>query len=140
MSRFLPAFALALTTLAASAQAADNGFYLGASVGRAGFEDIVEDFDFDDDDVGWKAFAGFRFTNWLGAEASYIDFGEPSDTILGEDVVGEADALDIFAVGFVPVGPFDLFAKAGLATWDADFDIGDLDISAEHDGAVVARE
>jgi hypothetical protein len=139
MRRFL--FALIVSAAAFSAQAADKGFYLGASIGEAGVKDIADDVDFDADDFGYKVFGGFRFLDWLGVEAGYVDLGSPVDEILGEDVNGDADALDAFAVLFLPIGDaggFDLFAKAGFAAWDSRFDSDDLDIDIEDDGTDFA--
>src|SRR5262245_28799170 len=57
MSRYFPAALVVLLAVAASAQAADKGFYLGASVGQATTKDVTDDLDFDADDTGFKAFA-----------------------------------------------------------------------------------
>jgi Outer membrane protein beta-barrel domain len=104
------------------ALAADNGFYLGVSVGQANIE--VDDVtftgeDFDADDTGYKLIAGFRPLDWLGLEASYVNFGEPDDTLLGTTVEVEGDGISAFAVGFLATGPVDLFAKVGLLSWDS---------------------
>jgi hypothetical protein len=136
MYRSLLVIPLAAAT--ATAQAADNGFYVGASIGQAGMEDLVDDLDFDADDTGYKVFAGFRFFDWLGAEASYIDLGSPSDEILGEDVNGDADAFDAFLVGFLPITTFDVFAKVGAVAWDSRFDIEDVDFVDDDDGVDLA--
>ena len=107
---------------AAPAFAADNGFYLGGSVGQANVE--IDDIgglnagDFKGDDTAFKFIAGIRPLDWLAVEASYVNFGEPDDTIMGTKVETEGDGISAFAVGFLAVGPVDLFAKAGLLTWD----------------------
>jgi hypothetical protein len=114
--------AICLFAPALPALAADNGFYLGGSVGQANIE--VEDVtvtgeDFDADDTGYKLIAGFRPLDWLGLEASYVNFGEPEDTLLGNSVEVEGDGISAFAVGFLAAGPVDLFAKVGLLSWDS---------------------
>lgn len=107
---------------AAPAFAADNGFYLGGSVGQANVE--IDDIgglnagDFKGDDTAFKFIAGIRPLDWLAVEASYVNFGEPDDTVMGTKVETEGDGISAFAVGFLAVGPVDLFAKAGLLTWD----------------------
>jgi hypothetical protein len=107
---------------AAPAFGADNGFYLGASVGRTNVE--IDDIsglsaaDFDADDTGFKFIAGIRPLDWLAVEASYVNFGEPEDTVMGAKVKTEGDGISAFAVGFLAVGPVDLFGKVGLVTWD----------------------
>jgi hypothetical protein len=114
--------AICLFAPAVPALAADNGFYLGLAVGQANIE--VEDVtfsgeDFDADDTGYKLIAGFRPLDWLGLEASYVNFGEPDDTLAGTTVEVEGDGISAFAVGFLPAGPVDLFAKVGLLSWDS---------------------
>jgi hypothetical protein len=132
MTRIL--LAIAAGALASTAQAADKGFYIGAGIGQANIEDQVDeledidDIDFDADDTGLKAFAGFRFNDYLGLEGAYIDYGNPSDIFDDDEVEADANALAGFVVGFLPITTFDLFAKAGFASWDVDFDFGDIDI------------
>ena len=107
---------LALTTL--PAVAADNGIYLGASVGQSGLQ--VDDFNYDASATGYKLIAGWRFIDWLAVEANYLDFGSGDDTVLGEKIETEADGISLSAVGFLPVGPVDLFARVGAVDWSAD--------------------
>ena len=118
-------FAVALFALPVlPAVAADNGFYLGGSIGQANLkvDDLsngISTADFDGDDMAWKLIAGFRPLDWLGLEASYVNFGEPEDTVLGQKLKAEGDGISAFAVGFLPTGPVDLFAKVGLISWDS---------------------
>jgi OOP family OmpA-OmpF porin len=108
--------ALALTSL--PALAADNGIYLGASVGQSGLQ--VDDFNYDADATGYKLIAGWRFIDWLAVEANYLDFGSGDDTVFGDKIETEADGISLSAVGFLPVGPVDLFARVGAVDWSAD--------------------
>jgi opacity protein-like surface antigen len=107
------------------AVAADNGFYLGASVGQANLKiddltnNTFEDDDFDADDLAFKLIAGIRPLDWLGVEAAYVNFGEPEDTVLGQKLKADGDGISAFAVGFLATGPVDLFAKVGLISWDS---------------------
>lgn len=107
---------------AAPAFAADNGLYLGASIGRSNVD--IDDIpglgseDFSADDTAFKLIVGIRPLDWLAVEASYVNFGEPEDTVLGQKIKTEGDGISAFAVGFLPAGPVDLFAKVGLVTWD----------------------
>jgi opacity protein-like surface antigen len=119
-------FAAALLALPVlPAVAADNGFYLGGSVGQAGLkiDDLTDgalpNDDFDGDDTAWKLIAGFRPLDWLGLEAAYVNFGEPEDTVLGQKLKAKGDGISAFAVGFLPTGPVDLYAKVGLISWDS---------------------
>lgn len=102
------------------ALAADNGFYLGAGVGQANVD--VDALGVDGDDTGFKVIAGFRPLDFFAVELNYIDFG----TVEDGPVKVDADAIAAFAVGFLPVGPVDLYAKAGLADSDASARVGNL--------------
>ncbi len=129
-----------LAAAAIPAAAADNGLYIGASIGGSSievsdFDDELGDVNFSDGDYAYKLFAGYRFMSFLGVEAGYVDLGSPSD------VIGDIEDIDIkigvtgwdaFAVGFLPIGPVDLFAKVGLISWDADIRAAFEDI-VEHD-------
>ncbi len=88
-------FAAALLTLPVlPAVAADNGFYLGGSVGQANLkiDDLtggaLADDDFDADDTAFKLIAGIRPLDWLAVEAAYVNFGEPKDDVSGYPVGG----------------------------------------------------
>jgi OOP family OmpA-OmpF porin len=119
----LAAALLALPVL--PAVAADNGFYLGASVGQANLniddltDNLFEDDDFEGDDLAFKLIAGIRPLDWLGVEAAYVNFGEPEDTVGGTKLKADGDGISAFAVGFLATGPVDLFAKVGLISWDS---------------------
>jgi hypothetical protein len=127
-------FAAALLTLPVlPAVAADNGFYLGGSIGQANLQiddltnDVFPDDDFDADDTAFKLIAGIRPLDWLAVEAAYVNFGEPEDDVLGGSLQAEGDGISAFAVGFLAAGPVDLFAKAGLIAWDSKIDGGVFD-------------
>jgi len=106
----------ALATL--PAVAADNGIYFGASVGQSGLE--IDDFDYDASATGYKIIAGWRFLDWLAVEGNYVDFGSGDDRVAGTKIETEADGISLSAVGFLPVGPVDLFARVGAVDWSAD--------------------
>src|SRR5262245_19634200 len=117
-------FAAALLTLPVlPAVAADNGFYLGGSVGQANLKiddvtDGISTADFDADDTAFKLIAGIRPLDWLGVEAAYVNFGEPEDTVLGQKLKADGDGISAFAVGFLQTGPVDMFEKVGIIAWD----------------------
>jgi hypothetical protein len=100
------------------AVAADNGIYLGGSVGQSSLQ--VDDFNYDADSTGYKLIAGWRFLDWLAVEGNYIDFGSGDDSVDGTRIESEADGVSLSAVGFLPVGPVDLFARVGAVDWSAD--------------------
>jgi opacity protein-like surface antigen len=122
------------------ATAADNGFYLGASVGQMGIKinEDTDEIDFSGDDTAFKVFAGFRFITFLGVEGSYVDLGAPSEFLEGLDATIETDitGYDGFVVGYLPLGIADIFAKAGVIAWDASISgqIGDETQRESDDG------
>ncbi len=115
-----------------SGQAAAE-FYLGASIGEASVEakdDIDgERFKIDDSDSAYKIFGGYLFNDYVGIELGYVDMGSVSERFSfdGGEFSGPIDArvkADITGftahlLGQVPVGPVDLFAKAGLIRYEA---------------------
>jgi Outer membrane protein beta-barrel domain len=136
---------LALMGAGTAAQAADendSGFYVGAGVGQFNVQiDDVDDTDeaiqkLDDDDNSWKLFGGYRFNPYLSLEAAYIDFGGPEDSFEGSgsdnhyklDISGFAP----YIIGSFPIGPVELFAKAGYYFYDVDItaDLDDPDIDS----------
>lgn len=121
-SVLLVAGLVALSLVAGSAGAADNGFYLGASFGRSelAIDDFDEDFDYNDAQTGYKVFLGYRFLTFLAVEASFVDFGTFQDSTSTVDVETDLQAFDGYAVGMLPLGIADLFAKVGVVSWDAD--------------------
>ena len=120
---------LAAALLAATGSAqADSGFYIGGSVGSAMLEskDSEADFDFDGDDFAAKVFLGYNidaFVIDLAVEGGYVDFGNPSDTVLASEVEFDVTGWDLFALAGVELGPVGVFAKAGMISWDADASI-----------------
>ncbi len=139
----------ALSLTAGPAAAKENtGFYFGGSIGYATIEvadqidlgDEVDRFKLDDDDFGWKAFAGYQFLPWLAVEGGYVDFGnvEEKGNLVGADL--SIDGWDAFVVGNLPIWVIDIFAKVGVVSWDADVDftVGDETFSAGTDGEDIA--
>ncbi len=118
-------FAAALLLMVGSADTADTGMYIGASVGQLTLNvddigDDLEDFDFSGDSTAFKFFGGYRFLSFLSVEGGYRDLGSPDDSFGDLKVETGLTAWDLEAVGILPIGPIDLFAKAGILWWDAD--------------------
>lgn len=130
-----PPFSLLLTGMliaTSPAGAAEQGFYAGAGLGQMNTEvdDVLGlNYDFDEDDVGFKVFGGYRFFPWLSVEGAYIDGGNPSirESRGGEKVkLGiDVQSLVAAAVFALPVGKrVELFVKPGIAYWDAETSLG----------------
>jgi Outer membrane protein beta-barrel domain len=138
-SNFIAAAAAAsLGLFSASSQAADNGIYLGASVGQSSTEYDQsfegENFSFDASSTGFKAIAGWRFLDWVAVEANYVDLGSGDDNVFGEKIETDINGVSLSAVGFLPVGPVDVFARVGAINWNADLTAPGLGISGSDDG------
>lgn len=120
------AICLLTVGFAASAQAADNGIYLGGALSRSTIETEADffGFGFEDDDTGYKLIGGIRPFDALAFEANYVDFGSISfDDTAADGFRGEleTEALDVFAVGFLGVLPtIEAYGKIGAIAWDAE--------------------
>ena len=98
-----------------------DGLSLGASYGYTNIEDSEAGFSFDAADTGYKLFGKYMFNNGFGIEGGYIDFGQPDDDFLGQVATIDAEAWSLYGVGALGLTDnFDLFAKAGVVSWEAD--------------------
>src|SRR5882724_3152276 len=113
MRMLLPALTLAL--IGTAAQAADNGVYLGAGVSQVKLDNVGKDFntgnlnDFKLDNTSWKLIGGFRPIDNFAAELNYMDLGSENKTVGGQSFRADGKAYAGYAVGFIPIGPIDLF-------------------------------
>jgi hypothetical protein len=120
---------LALTALAPAASAADNGFYLGAGITDTKFD--VDNFGSGSlDDNSFKVIAGVRPLDWLAFEANYLDLG--GESTAGNSV--DASALTVSGLVLAEIGIVDLYARLGVAKWDANFSSNDLNFRESDDG------
>ena len=146
---FLPALigsAVLVLVPFSSANAVQDGWFIGGSIGSAQVEASIDPADlpgnipsppgFDEDDFGYKLYGGYNWvlakTFGFGVEGGYVNFGGPSLTILDTKLEVEPTALDIFATVGFDIGPVGVFGKVGYAWWDVDVSIGDL--TASDDG------
>jgi len=110
------------------ATAADTGLYVGGGYVRAQVNNVfgTSDYNFKIDDNAYKAIIGFRPIPPFAVEANYVNLGHQSSDLLGGyNPFGHADsrAFDIAGVGLLPLGPVDLFGKAGGARWTLSGDL-----------------
>ncbi len=123
---------LALATLLASplAMAAkDSGVFMGLGVGQATFDDSATvngtAVSVDDDDIGWRFFAGYQLNKNFAIEGGWTDLGDFSGTVGATGFNVEVEGFTMSGVGILPINDkFDLRAKAGVFMWDADVDAG----------------
>lgn len=121
-----------LVTSGTASAGSDSGLYVGASVGSSqlDYDDDLPDVgevEFDDDDTGYKIFAGYNLGLIplvdLAVEGAYVDFGDFKGEVGGTggnklDVNGWTGA----GLAGIKLGPVGLFAKAGFINWDSDAD------------------
>jgi hypothetical protein len=127
MNRKLPVIvAGALLSLFVS-QLHAEGLYLGAAIGKAGIKDNINTETFDSDDAAYKAFIGWRFKVPivdLAIEGAYTDFGKPSQTLGSQRVETRLHGPSLAGLAILPLGPIDLYGKAGAINWSLDTTIG----------------
>ena len=121
MNRKLVFAALIAILLTSVAMAGDTGYYLGGGVSQAyqKVRDSSVDIKLSGNATGWKVFGGYNFIKFFGVEASYVDFGSVKDQSSGIHVKTQATAWDAFAVGKIPIGFVEPFAKIGYAYLDS---------------------
>jgi opacity protein-like surface antigen len=119
--------AVAATGAAGSAHAADNGLYIGGSIGQANTQAELGTLpEFDEDDTGFKVFVGIRPLDLLAFELAYVDFGGPSRSIGPVRTDAEVKGAAAFGLLYLPLPlPIvDVYGKAGFARLDTRIDAG----------------
>ncbi len=132
LRKMAPLLLLAPAVLSFHIHAAEPGFYVGGSYGQTNVDMDAGDFGYsghndfkiDGDDTGWKAYLGYNFLPWLGLEGGYTDFGGISDNVRGTSVDVDITGWDGFMVLSLPLGSWDLFAKAGAINFKTDLNLG----------------
>jgi opacity protein-like surface antigen len=133
----IASLAVAAAAVSVPATAADNGIYLGGSVGQSGIhvdQGGSQSVNYDANATGFKLIGGWRFLDWLAVEANYIDLGSGSDHVAGETIKADVNGTTLSAVGFVPVGPVDLFARVGAINWNASLEAPSLSMKTSDHG------
>lgn len=124
------------------AVAADNGWYVGGSLGQskadvsasdvksaleaAGATGVVASVD--NTDTSWKIFGGYQLNKNLGFELGYLNLGTLSSsatyvTPAGSPVraSGDGDGFEFSVVGTLPVTEtISIFGKVGVFVWNVD--------------------
>jgi opacity protein-like surface antigen len=125
MKRLLSASILA-ASLASGAAFAQVGPYAGASVGQSNYS-IDCTGNCSKTDFGFKAFGGYMFTPYIGAEVDYGWYGKADvNTYVGTtNVVGQlkSDGFSGFLVGQYPIDNFRIFGKLGFARMTNQVDV-----------------
>lgn len=113
-----------MSSLFVSRAEAASGLYLGAGAGQSTVKDNTTAGDLDSNDTAYKAFVGYRFNIIpiidLAVEGGYTDFGKPAQTISGQNVQFKLHGYNAAGLLIFPLGPIDLYGKAGMLSWSAD--------------------
>jgi len=118
----------------------NKGFYVGAGVGQADHKDNCEEVfgsSCDEEDLGWKVFAGYKFNKHFAVEGGSVDFGHADADIpfinvnTLEIVVAtletKVDGFFLSSIVEWPIGDkFSVLTKLGVIYWDIEFKGSDL--------------
>jgi hypothetical protein len=132
------AAAFMVTSALPLAAHADTGAYVGASIGNARLDDNFDGFGIDSDANAYRLFGGIQFSDALGIEAGYLNFGDFSETV---DLGGLLSRTDITGDGWtlgatlaLPLSEnLSLFGKGGVFFWDADISVDGFSIDTPGD-------
>jgi len=105
----------------------NSGLYLGVGLGDfsteiSSLDDV--DLDFDEDSDASRIFAGWRFNRVLAVQLDYFDFGDSSAATDLLDIRTDAKGIAPSVVATLPLGPVELFARAGWLFYDLEVDAG----------------
>lgn len=118
----LSTLVLAAGLATSTAANAESGLYLGGSLGNAqvGLKDTGDTLHLDGNDIGYKLFAGFKFT-FAAVEAGYVDFG----AIEKDSSSVEINGFNAFGKLSFGLGPVEVFGKVGGFVWNSDFELAE---------------
>jgi len=118
----------------ARANAAGSGLYLGGGVGQTNIQDDPNNpngggtLNFDSSATSYRAFIGYRLTVIplldFAAEAGYNEFGKPSQTVNGQNLNYKLTGAHAAGLVILPLGPLDVYGKAGVLSWSSDKTVG----------------
>ena len=128
-----------------TASAADSGFYIDFDGGWVNYGGAVHwdsttlvDPNGAENEFTWGFSGGYRFNRYASLDLGYVDLGRRSDLVRNPDNPTSSFGLSTFsahgetlaAIGTLPLGKWDLFAKAGVLLADTHFDFSGT-LSAE---------
>ena len=94
---------------------ADRGWYVGGSIGEMEADgSCPPGFSCDFKDTAFKVFGGYRINRNFAAEGFWGEWGDITIGVPGASAKVEARTFGVAALGILPVGRLDLFAKLGI--------------------------
>lgn len=104
--------AVALLSIAAAPAFADNGFYIGGTLGRASTKDFGAALTSSSASV-YGGLVGYQFNRNFGIEAQYTGAGKFSNATMS----GKSDIFTVDAVGNLPIAnDFSIYGKIGVGS------------------------
>jgi hypothetical protein len=101
-------------------------FYVGGNAGAYLYDqnvDVTSSSDVEIRDYALGVHAGYMLRDWIGAEVAYLNYLEGGETLGNDEVIlrakGESVSLTLRPAWRISQD-FELFAKLGVAFWDAD--------------------
>jgi OmpA-OmpF porin, OOP family len=125
MKQLIGMIAALLVAVPATAQNL-GGFYIGGGLGQSDAKDACDGISgpgvsCDGEDTAWRLFGGYQLNTNLALELAYTDLGEASATVPGGSASAEATALELSALGMLPLAErFSLYGKAGIYRGEID--------------------
>ena len=106
-----------------------NQYYFGGTIGASDAGSYCSgSANCEDGDTAWKIFGGYKISENLSAEASYVNLGDVHKTTTGGTENSDITALTATAVGTMPINEqFDIFGKIGAMRWSSDNTSGSQD-------------
>jgi hypothetical protein len=133
----LMSIGLAIAAFIPSADAADNGIYIGAAVSQASVDVDLSNgstlVPIDGDNTRFKVIAGIRPLDWLAFEVNYVDFGTIDGNAGATSGSYNLKGFDAFAVGLFEIALVDLYGKVGMVRWDQQASISNINLPAYDD-------
>ncbi len=106
-----------------------NQYYFGGTIGASDAGSYCSgSTNCEDSDTAWKLFGGYKISENLSAEASYVNLGDVHKTGTSGAENSDVTALTATAVGSMPINEqFDVFGKVGAMRWSSDNTSGSQD-------------
>lgn len=131
------AVAVSLILLAGPAIVLADGFYVGASVGKASLNEDFDGLVIDDETTSFRIVVGWGFNDYFSLEGGYHDFGDFKQDLGGGQGTAKlsADGFTLGAVGSIPVSErFALTGRAGMYFWNGNAEINNVSQATPEDG------
>src|SRR5688572_23366847 len=127
MNLFRAMIGAALVLASGTALAQDDnteGLYLGGGFGDFSVtiddvDDVVDAVsDFDTDEGSSKYFVVYWVNRFLATQGDLYDLGDSATTLRGQPISSKTEAYGASVVGTLPIGFVELFARAGVISYD----------------------